>query len=75
MKFTDLQCKEVICIATGQRLGFVSDIQITPPRSGKNGNVGVEANVHIHGSKRVTPDDVARELEKLEYVIFAIESI
>ena len=56
--------------------GFsVSDIQITPPRSGKNGNVGVEANVHIHGSKRVTPDDVARELEKLEYVIFAIESI
>lgn len=31
MKFTDLQCKEVICIATGQRLGFVSDIQITMP--------------------------------------------
>ena len=31
MKFSDLQCKEVICISTGQRLGFVSDIQITMP--------------------------------------------
>lgn len=28
---TDLQCKEVICIANGQRLGFVSDIQIDVP--------------------------------------------
>ncbi|MBQ8689541.1 MAG: MgtC/SapB family protein [Clostridia bacterium] len=53
----------------------VSDIQITPPRSGKSENVGIEANVHIHGSERITPDDVARELEKLEYVVFAIESI
>ena len=31
IKFTDLQCREVICISTGQRLGFVSDIQIEIP--------------------------------------------
>ncbi len=31
MKFTDLQCKEVICIANGQRLGFVSDVLVEIP--------------------------------------------
>ena len=31
IRFTDLQCKEVICVSTGQRLGFVSDIQIEIP--------------------------------------------
>ncbi len=31
VKFTDLQCKEVICIATGQRLGFITDIQVEVP--------------------------------------------
>ena len=29
--FSDLQCKEVICVSNGQRLGFVSDIQIEIP--------------------------------------------
>ncbi len=53
----------------------VSDVQITPPRSGKAGNVGIEANVHIHGKRKVLPDDVARDLEKLEFVIYALESI
>ena len=31
IKFTGLQCKEVICITSGQRLGFVSDVQIEVP--------------------------------------------
>ena len=31
VKLTDLQCKEVICISDGRRLGFVSDVQITVP--------------------------------------------
>lgn len=53
-----------------------SAIQVTVPRSGKNGNVGIEANVHILQKKdRISPDAVAREIEKCEYVIFAIESI
>ena len=30
-KFTDLQCKEVICLSNGQRLGFVSDALVELP--------------------------------------------
>jgi YlmC/YmxH family sporulation protein len=31
VKFTDLQCKEVICVSNGQRLGFVSDAEVDVP--------------------------------------------
>ncbi len=31
MRITELHCKEVICISNGQRLGFVSDVQIRLP--------------------------------------------
>ena len=31
MKFTQLQCKEVICISDGRRLGFVTDILVEVP--------------------------------------------
>ena len=30
-KFTDLHCKEVICIHDGRRLGFISDAKIELP--------------------------------------------
>ena len=30
-KFTDLQCKEVICVNDGRRLGFVSDARVEVP--------------------------------------------
>ena len=30
-KFTDLQCKEVICVTDGQRLGFVTDVLVELP--------------------------------------------
>ena len=53
----------------------VTDVQVTAPRSGKTDNVGIEANVHISGKARVTPDDVVRSLESLDFVIYAIESI
>jgi len=29
--FTQLQCKEVICVTDGRRLGFVSDVDVTVP--------------------------------------------
>ena len=32
LKFTNLQCKEVICVATGQRLGFIADVQVEVPQ-------------------------------------------
>ena len=31
VKFTDLHCKEVICMADGRRLGYVSDARIELP--------------------------------------------
>ncbi len=53
-----------------------SAIQVTIPRSGKTGNVGIEANIHILQKKnKISPEVVAHEIEKLDYVIFAIESI
>ena len=30
-KFTDLHCKEVICISDGRRLGYISDARIELP--------------------------------------------
>ena len=31
MKFSELRCKEVICVADGKRLGFVEDVQVEIP--------------------------------------------
>lgn len=31
-KFTDLHCKEVICLSDGRRLGFVSDARVELPQ-------------------------------------------
>ena len=52
----------------------VSDIQVTTPRSGTAGNVGIEANVH-NMDFATSPSDVSSTMEKLDYVIFALESI
>ena len=30
-KFTDLQCKEVICVSNGARLGFITDVLVELP--------------------------------------------
>ena len=30
-RIVDLRCKEVICISDGQRLGFVSDVEVEIP--------------------------------------------
>ena len=50
----------------------ISDVQITLPRSGTTGNVGIEINVH---TSTATPEEVSKKIESLEQVIFAIESI
>ncbi len=31
VKFTQLQCKEVICVNDGRRLGFIADVQVEVP--------------------------------------------
>jgi putative Mg2+ transporter-C (MgtC) family protein len=51
------------------------DIQITPPRSGTQGYVGIEANIIPSVKNPTTPKDVAKDLEQLEDVVFSLESI
>ena len=52
-----------------------SSIQVTSPRSGKPGNIGLEANIH-NPKNRMTPCEISMKLEdELDYVVFAIESI
>ena len=53
---------------------IASDFQVTTPRSGTQGNVGIEANIYNPANK-ITPCRMSEELEKLDYVVFAIESI
>ena len=55
----------------------ITDVQVTAPRSGKSGNVGIEINVHVSttASHRMTPNDMAKEIEENDFVIFALESI
>ena len=31
VKFTHLQCKEVICVSDGRRLGFIEDVEVEVP--------------------------------------------
>ena len=52
----------------------VTDIQVTSPRTGLTGNVGIEANVHAFDSK-ISPATLTADLETQEDVVFAIESI
>ena len=52
-----------------------TDIQVTPPRSGTSGFVGIEVNIHPAPKQPLTPAIVAADLEKLEDVVFALESI
>jgi putative Mg2+ transporter-C (MgtC) family protein len=51
-----------------------TDVQVTSPRSGTAGNVGIEANIH-NKNFAISPDVVSSELEKEDFVIFALESI
>ena len=52
-----------------------TDIQVTPPRSGIAGYVGIEVNIHPAHKQTLTPTMVAVDLEKLENVVFSLESI
>ena len=31
VKFTELHCKEVICVSDGRRLGFITDVRVEVP--------------------------------------------
>lgn len=50
------------------------DIQVTTPRSGTVGNVGIEANI-VNSDLATSPETIAKMLEERDEVVFALESI
>ena len=52
----------------------ISDIQVTTPRSGTTGNVGIEANVR-NSDFKTSPSRLAHELEQYDFILFALESL
>jgi hypothetical protein len=52
----------------------ISGIQVTSPRSGTAGNVGIEGNVSNLRNEN-PPKKLFSEIEALDYVIVALESI
>ena len=65
-KFTQLQCKEVICISDGRRLGFIGDILVEVPE-GRVSAVVVPApgkllGLGSHGSDFIIPWDCIRKI-------------
>ena len=63
-----------VAIDSLEELYNVTDVQVTSPRSGISGNVGIEANVHNHDLS-TNPGEISKKLEELEFVVFAQESI
>ena len=61
-------------IDTLESLYKVSDVQVTTPRSGISGNVGIEANVH-NSKLHTSPNEISKKLEALDCVVYALESI
>ncbi len=51
-----------------------SGVQVTNARSGLAGNIGIEANIN-NVKNQLPVAKLSRELEKLEYVVYAIESV
>lgn len=51
------------------------DVQVTVPRSGITGNIGVEVSIISSKKNQVLLDEVVSRLQKIEYVVFAIESL
>ena len=53
----------------------ITDIQVTSPRSGLTGNIGIEANVHAYNRPDLTPEAISESLMRIEGVVYAIESL
>lgn len=53
----------------------VADIQVTPPRTGINGNVGIEVVIHSYDNSQLSPERISEKMETFDEVVYAIESI
>ena len=71
--YSDKYVKE--CISFLKTTYKAHDVQVTLPRSGVSGNVGIEASVVTNRKANLGLSDVVRELNEKEYIVFAIESL
>ena len=69
---SDSAVRETITHLVGEYAA--TNIQVTSPRSGISGNVGIEANIH-NNDLSTNPGEVSKILEELDFVVFALESI
>ena len=51
------------------------DIQVTVPRSGTSGNVGIEVILVVPRKNKITLSDVIEAINEYPSVVYAIESI
>jgi putative Mg2+ transporter-C (MgtC) family protein len=51
------------------------DVQVTIPRSGYSGNIGIEVSILFLGGTYIPLETVIEKTEAKEYVVFAIESL
>jgi len=63
------------CVSFLENNYSATAIQVTVPRSGITGSVGIEAAMYSSKEKGISLKSVTEELEALEYVVFAIESV
>ena len=61
-------------ITSLETLYGATGIQVTSARSGVSGNVGIEANINNLKNQN-PPSKISKELEEIDFVIFAIESV
>ena len=70
---TDKKVNDVIDILK-TRFG-AHDVQVTVPRSGIVGNVGIESSIFSTKKKPILLDDVINNIKVLDYVVFTVESL
>ena len=63
------------CIEFLKQTYHAHDVQVTVPRSGVSGNVGIEASIDSGVKERIKLETVTETLHKNAYVVFAIESL
>ena len=63
------------CISFLKERYDAHDIQVTVPRSGVSGNVGIEVSLFTAKKSGHTLDSVIKDIEDLDYVMFATESL
>jgi putative Mg2+ transporter-C (MgtC) family protein len=70
---TDTKVNEAVDFLKSRYNGH--DVQVTVPRSGIAGNVGIETSIFSSKKNPIHLDDVINEIKELDYVVFAVESL